>query len=102
MVEIYPGDGTDPAVIRSAGAEHSGVVTDIGSDPVEGDVVGIRENGLLPSLESYVSASEPWILEDERRIYGDVLATVAELVAVVEELSALDESDFVVGERSIG
>jgi len=102
VVEIDTGDCTDPAIIGSARAENSGVATDIGSDPVEGDVVGIREDGLLPSLKSYVSTSESWVLEDERRIYGHVLSTVAELVAVVEKLSALDEADFVVGERSIG
>lgn len=64
MVEIDSGDGTDLPVIKSFRTENSGVVTDIGSDPINSDIIRIRENSLFPSLKSYVSTTKPRILED--------------------------------------
>lgn len=50
VVEVDAGDGTDLGIIERRSAENSGVIADIGSDPVSGEIVGIGENGFLPCL----------------------------------------------------
>lgn len=102
VVEVDSGNCTDPRVVERRSTENSGVVADVGSDPVVGEIERIRENGLFPSLESYVGTSESRVFEGQRRVDGDILSAVAELVAVVQELPLSDEPDFMVGERAVG
>jgi len=80
MVEINAGYGTDIGVVQRGSTVHSGVAAHLGSNPIGCLVAGIRQNGLLPSLQGYISVSETVILEDKRRVNGDILSSVAELV----------------------
>ncbi|RDX83888.1 hypothetical protein CR513_35146, partial [Mucuna pruriens] len=57
VVEVDSGDGADLRVVRRPSAENAGVVADIRSYPVSGEVSRIGENGFLPSLQGYVGIS---------------------------------------------
>lgn len=87
MVEINAGNGTDLGVVQRLRTVNTRVVAHIGSDPVGRELLRIREDGLLPCLQRYVSVSDTVILEDEGWVYGDILSPVTELVPVVEKLA---------------
>jgi len=50
VVEIDSGNGVDLRVVKRRSTENGGVVAHIGPHPVEREVFGIRENGMLPCL----------------------------------------------------
>jgi len=93
MVEINAGDRKDGGVVEGGCTVNSGVVTNIGSYPVGCLVAGIRQNGLLPSLQGYVSVSETVILENKGRVYAHILSSVAKLVYVVEKMAWVGERE---------
>lgn len=101
VVEIDAGDGQDRGVVRCRSAENSGVVANTRSDPIGCEVLGIGENSFFPSLESNVGCSETRVWEDQRWTNGHKLASVSELVSVVQKLSLLDVQSFGVGEAAI-
>lgn len=90
VVEVDPGDGPHLRVVQGGGAVNPSVIAHTGSDPVFGEFIRVGEDGLLPRLERHVSRPQPRVLEDEGRIYGDVLTPVTELIPVVEELPLAD------------
>lgn len=99
VVEIDAGDDAEVRIFERRGAEDASVaVADVGSGPVSGQIERIREDRLLPSLESNVGGSDSRVFEGERGIDGDVLASVAVLVSVVKKLAAGDEAGLGVGE----
>lgn len=98
MVEINAGNGTDLGDVQSGSTVNSGVTAHVGSNPIGCLVTGIRQNGLLPSLQGYISVSETVIFESKRRVNDDILTSVAELVSVVEKLALFDVHCFGVGE----
>jgi hypothetical protein len=102
VVEINAGDGSDLVVIRCGSTENPSVVTDIRSNPIGGEIQGIRENSFLPSLQCNISISDSWVFENQRRVYGDFLTAVAELVPVVQKLPLPDVQGFSVSEASMG
>lgn len=91
VVKVDSGDGDYRVIVRSWSAEDAGVAADVRSDPISGDVVGIGEDGFFPGLESNVGVALAAIGEHQRRIDAHILPPVAELVDVVEELTAADE-----------
>lgn len=100
MVEVDAGDGVDLGVVDGGRAVHARVVAHARSDPVGRVVVGVGQDGLLPRLEGYVGVPDPGVLEGEGRVDGDVLAAVAELIPVVEQLALLDVRGLGVGEAA--
>ncbi|KAF5934729.1 hypothetical protein HYC85_025858 [Camellia sinensis] len=101
VVEIDASDGEDRGVVRRRSAENSGVLANTRSDPIACEVLGIGENSFFPSLESNVGCSETRVWEDQRWTNGHKLASVSELVSVVQKLSLLDVQSFGVGEAAI-
>lgn len=101
VVEVDPGDDGEVAVPQGGGAEDALVAAHVGSNPGTCDVHGVGEDGLLPGLQGNVGVAEAWVGEVEGRVDGDVLATVAVLVAVVEELALADVAGLGVGEGAI-
>ncbi|KAI6681681.1 hypothetical protein NL676_035562 [Syzygium grande] len=71
---------------------------DKGTDPVGGEVVGVRDDALLQGLESDVGIVEAGVLEADGWVDGNALAAVAKLVEVAEEVALLA----VVGGGSMG
>lgn len=101
MVEIDAGNSPNLRVIKRRSTENTCVVAHIRSSPIRGEIERVGENRLLPSLKRYVRISNTLILELEIRIDGDVLASVAEFILVVEELPVLDVQRFLVSERAL-
>lgn len=56
MVEVDSCNDIDRRVVQGRCAEDPIVGTDVGADPVKGEVVWVRVDGFLPSLESYVGS----------------------------------------------
>lgn len=102
MVEVDSGDGADDVVVRRRRADYAEVVADPRSEPVEGAVLGIGDNGLLPCLEGDVSAPNPGVLEHQAGVHRHILAPVSELVSVVQELPLPDVAGFGIGEADMG
>lgn len=100
VVEVDAGDGADLGVVDGGRAVHARVVAHVRSDPVGGVVLGVRQDGLLPRLEGYVGAPDPWVLELERRVDADVLPAVPVLVPVVQQLALLDVHGLGVAEEA--
>lgn len=101
MVEIDAGDCFNVGVVRRRSTVNSGVVADIGSDPIGGEVHWVGKNGLLPRLKSNVSVSKTRVLELEIWVDGDALSSVAILVFVVKKLAMANVVYFRVGESAI-
>lgn len=107
MVQINAGDSTDRGIIRCRSAKHSVITAHIRSDPISGQIVRVRENSLFPGLKGNVGISDPRVFKPETRVDGHFLATVAELVRVVEELPVpniadLDITEFAIANESRG
>ncbi|RDX70943.1 hypothetical protein CR513_49759, partial [Mucuna pruriens] len=98
---INAGHGADLGVIRRGSTVNSGVAAHVGSNPIGCLVARIRQNGLLPSLQGYISISETVIFESKRRVYAHIFSSVAELVSVVEKLALPNVHGFGVGEVPI-
>ncbi|THU52360.1 hypothetical protein C4D60_Mb10t03190 [Musa balbisiana] len=92
VVEVDAGDDGEGAVAGERGAVDAVVVADVGAYPVAGEVVGIGEDGLLPSLQSDVGGAKAGVGEVEGRVDRHPLAAVAVLVEVVQQLPPTDES----------
>lgn len=73
----------------------------MGAHPVGSEVQRVRENGLLPSLESNVCISKTRVFELKRRIDCHSLSSVAVLVSVVEKLPVANVVDLGVGELAM-
>lgn len=101
MVEIDSGDGADLGVVQCGSTVDAGVAADVRSDPIGGLIQRVGQNGEFPSLKGNVGVSDPFIFEAERWVDGDMLATVAELVSVVEKLTVADVESFGVGEGAM-
>lgn len=65
MVEVDAGDDGEGGVEGGGRAEDAAVGADGGAGPVGGEVEGIRENGVFPSLESNVGSPEVGVGECE-------------------------------------
>lgn len=102
VVEINAGDGSDLRVIECRSTENPSVVADIRSNPIGGEIQGVRENSFLPSLQCNISILDSGVFKNQRWVYGDFLTSVAELVPVVQKLALPDVQGFGVGEASIG
>lgn len=101
MVEINTRDCSDLRVVKCWSTENPSVVADIRSNPVEGKIARIGKNSLFPSLQCYISISDPVVLENQRRVNGHILSPVTKLIPVVQKLSLLDVRGFDVGETSM-
>lgn len=80
VVEVDAGDGEDGRVVERVGAEHAGVVADVGSDPVAGDVQGVGDDGLFQGLEGNVGGAEAGVGEGEVGRDNDSLSSAAAVV----------------------
>lgn len=101
MVEIDAGDCSNVRVVRRPSTVNSGVMADIGSDPISSEVHRVGKNGLLPCLKSNVSVSNTRVFELEIRVDGDSLSSVAILVLVVKKLAMANVVYFCVRESAI-
>lgn len=101
MVEINTCDRSDLRVVKCGSTENSFVVTDIRSNPVLGNILGIGKNSLFQSLQCYISIFYPVVLERKRWVNGHILSPVAKLIPVVEKLTLLDVQGFDVAETTM-
>lgn len=65
VVNVDAGDDEEAAVGRKRSAVDALVGADVGSDPGSGDIRRIRDDRLLPRLESNVGVAEAGVREDQ-------------------------------------
>ena len=61
MVEVDSGDGGGVGIVWGRCTVDSGVVADVGSTPVGGEVFGVGGDCMFPCLEGFVGFYEPWV-----------------------------------------
>ncbi|KAI6702177.1 hypothetical protein NL676_011313 [Syzygium grande] len=79
----------DTGVVGGRGAKDARVVANGGADPIDNEVVGVGDDGLLQSLEGDIGVAKAEFLEGNGWVDGDALVAVAKLVEVVEEVVVL-------------
>ena len=101
MIEIDAGNSTNVGVVQCGSTVNAGVGADIRSDPISCLIQRVGQNGEFPSLKCNVGVSDPFVFENERWVDGNFLATVAELISIVQKLTLPDIESFGVREGAM-